>query len=101
LIAQQRASVMQQVSAITGKAAPAPASFFTVPFTVPFAVPWIDTTVASWNVPPCDPMLAGEVDKLIGESSTEAGVKPDLVRAVIRRSRETVPTPCRRKGRKA
>jgi hypothetical protein len=96
LIAQQRASVMQQVSAITGKAAPAPASFFTVPF----AVPWIDT-VASWNVPPCDPMLAGELDKLIGESSTEAGVKPDLVRAVIRRSRETVPTPCRRKGRKA
>lgn len=82
-IAQQRASVRQQVSAITGKAAPAASSFFTVP--------WIDA-VASFSAPQCDPMPADQLDKLIAENSTQQGVKADLVRAVI--SEESGGRPC-------
>lgn len=83
-IAKQRASVMQQVSAITGKAAPAAASFFTVP--------WVDTIAAAYNVPACDPMPADQLDKLVEESSSREGVKPDLIRAVI--SEESGNRPC-------
>jgi soluble lytic murein transglycosylase-like protein len=83
-IQKQRASVQKQVSAITGKAAPAAASFFTVP--------WVDTVAGGFNVPACDPMPDEQLDKLIEESSTHEGVKPDLVRAVI--SEESANRPC-------
>jgi len=82
-IAKQRASVLQQVSAITGKAAPAPGSFFTAP--------WIDS-IAAFSGPPCDPMPAEELDKLIEENSSGQGVKSDLIRAVI--SEESGNRPC-------
>jgi hypothetical protein len=82
-IAKQRASVLQQVSAITGKAAPASGSFFTAP--------WIDS-IAAFAGPPCDPMPTEELDKLIEENSSGQGVKSDLIRAVI--SEESGNRPC-------
>jgi soluble lytic murein transglycosylase-like protein len=82
-VAKQRASVMQQVNAITGKAAPAANSFFTVP--------WIDN-ISALAAPLCDPMPAEQLDKLIERSSSQQGVKSDLVRAVI--SEESAGRPC-------
>lgn len=73
-LAQQRASVLKQVSAASGKAPPPAASFFTVP--------WIETP-ASFNLPACDPLPAGQLDELVQNSSKQEGVKPDLIRAVI------------------
>lgn len=73
-LAQQRASVIQQVSAATGKTPPPAASFFTVP--------WIESPVA-FTVPPCDPLPGGQLDDLVQNSSKQEGVKPDLIRAVI------------------
>lgn len=83
-IDKQKASVMQQVSSLTGKAAPAATSFFTVL--------WIDNVAAAYSAPACDPMPADQLDKLIDESSTQEGVKPELVRAVI--SEESANRPC-------
>ncbi len=82
-VAKQRESVMQQVTSLTGKAAPAANSFFTVP--------WIGT-ISAISPPPCDPMPSEQLDKLIQESSAQEGVKPDLVRAVI--SEESGNRPC-------
>lgn len=73
-LAQQRASVIKQVSAATGKVPPPAASFFTVP--------WIESPVA-FTVPPCDPLPAGQLDDLVQSNSKQQGVKPDLIRAVI------------------
>lgn len=73
-LAQQRKSVIKQVNAATGKTAPPAASFFTVP--------WVQTPVA-FNLPPCDPLPATQLDELVQNSSKQEGVKPDLIRAVI------------------
>jgi len=88
---KQRASVMKQISAVSGKA-PAPAASF-------FTVPWIETPVQltafsapAINVPPCDPLPGGQLDKLIEESSKQEGVKTDLIRAVI--GQESGGRPC-------
>jgi len=74
-IVKQRASILKQVTSITGKPAQPPNSFF--------AVPWIETLPSAAIPPPCDPMRPEELDKLIDESSQREGVKPDLIRAVI------------------
>jgi soluble lytic murein transglycosylase-like protein len=88
---KQRASVMKQVSAVTGKPSAPAASFFTVP--------WIDTlppiamqVAAPVSVPPCDPLPGDQLDKLIDESSKQEGVKSDLIRAVI--GQESGGRPC-------
>jgi soluble lytic murein transglycosylase-like protein len=82
-IGQQRASVLKQVTSVTGKTA-VPGAFFTVP--------WLDT-MASPVIPPlCDAMATLELDQLIEKNSKEQGVKPDLIRAVI--NQESGNRPC-------
>src|ERR1700736_5935036 len=73
-LAQQRASVIKQVSAVMGRAPVPAASFFTAP--------WVESPVAL-NLPPCDALTAARLDELIETSSKQEGVKPDLIRAVI------------------
>jgi len=82
-LAKQRAAVLKQVAAVSGKAPPPAASFFTVP--------WVESPVP-FSVPPCDPMPATELDKLVEQSSQQEGVKAELIRAVI--SEESGARPC-------
>src|ERR1019366_6936789 len=64
-IAKQRAAVMKQVAGVMGKAPTPAASFFTVP--------WVQTPVP-FSTPPCDPMPAPELDKLVEQNSQQEGV---------------------------
>jgi hypothetical protein len=82
-IEQQRASVLKQVTSVTGKPATT-GSFFTVP--------WVDGMASRLVPPPCDPMATGELDKLIEQNAKEQGVKSDLIRAVI--NQESGNRPC-------
>jgi hypothetical protein len=82
-LVKQRASVIKQVASVMGKTPTPAASFFTVP--------WVESPVP-FSVPPCDPMPAAQLDKLIEESSQQTGLKPDLVRAVI--DQESGARPC-------
>ena len=82
-IAKQRVAVMKQVASAMGKAPTPAASFFTVP--------WVETPVP-FNVPPCDPLPAAELDKLVLENAQQQGVKEDLIRGVI--SEESGARPC-------
>ena len=78
-VRKQRLSILNQVSALTGKPAPAAESFF--------AVPWIESAAAAILVPaasaPCEPLPAAQVEKLVQDGAGQAGVAPDLVRAVL------------------
>jgi hypothetical protein len=82
-LAKQRVAAMKQVSSVMGKAATPAASFFTVP--------WVETPVP-FSQPPCDPMPAAELDKLVLENSQQQGVKEDLIRGVI--AEESGARPC-------
>ncbi len=82
-IAKQRVALMQQVAGVMGKAPTPAASFFTVP--------WVETPVP-FSVPPCDPLPAAELDKLVLESSQQEGVKEELIRGVI--AEESGARPC-------
>ena len=82
-LAKQRVAVMKQVTSAMGKA-PTPASSF-------FTVPWVETPVP-FSQPPCDPMPAAELDKLVLENSQQQGVKEDLIRGVI--AQESGARPC-------
>jgi soluble lytic murein transglycosylase-like protein len=82
-IAKQRIAVIKQVSSVMGKAPVPAASFFTVP--------WVETPVP-FSMPPCDPLPAAELDKLVLESAQQQGVKEDLIRAVI--AEESGARPC-------
>jgi soluble lytic murein transglycosylase-like protein len=82
-LAKQRVALMQQVAAVMGKAPTPAASFYTVP--------WVETPVP-FSVPPCDPMPAAELDKLVEQSSQQERVKPDLIRGVI--AEESGARPC-------
>ena len=82
-LAKQRLAAIQQVTAVMGKAPKPAVSFFTVP--------WIETPVP-FSVPPCDPLPAAELDKLVEQSSQQQGVKPELIRAVI--AEESGGRPC-------
>jgi soluble lytic murein transglycosylase-like protein len=82
-LAKQRVAAMQQVASAMGKAPTPAASFFTVP--------WVETPVP-FSQPPCDPLPAAELDKLVLEGSQQQGVKPDLIRAVI--AEESGGRPC-------
>src|ERR1700733_465054 len=82
-IAKQRASVIQQVAGVMGKAPTPAASFFTVP--------WVETPVP-FSSPPCAPMPAAELDKLVEQSSQQEGVKAELIRGVI--AQESGAHPC-------
>ncbi len=73
-LAMQRASVLKQVAGVMGKAPTPAASFFTVP--------WVETPVP-FSSPPCDPMPAADLDKLVEQNSQQQGVKADLIRGVI------------------
>lgn len=83
-IQKQRAAIQQQVTSLTGKAAPPSDSFF--------SVPWIDTPASRFVPPPCDPIASEELEKLIEQNSKNQGVKPDLIRAVI--GQESGRRPC-------
>ena len=83
-LAQQRASVLKQVTSITGKTAAPSDSFFTVP--------WIGNMSARPAPPPCDPMAKPELDQLIEQNAKQHGVKPELIREVI--SQESGNRPC-------
>ena len=82
-IEKQRASVLKQVTSVTGKPA-VPGSFFTVP--------WVDGMASRFVPPPCDPMATEELEKLIEQNAKEQGVKSDLIRAVI--NQESGRRPC-------
>lgn len=82
-LAKQRVAVLQQVSGVMGKAPTPAASFFTVP--------WVETPVP-FSTPPCDPIPAAELDKLVEQNSQEQGVKADLIRGVI--AQESGARPC-------
>jgi hypothetical protein len=79
---KQRVSIAQQVDSLIGRPATPAAAFFTVP--------WID--FPSFVLPPCDVLPDDQLDKLIGDSSKQEGVQPDLIRAVI--SQESGARPC-------
>lgn len=81
-LAKQRVAAMQQIAAVMGKSPTPAASFFTVP--------WIETPVP-FSQPPCDPLPAAELDKLV-EQGSHQGVKPELIRAVI--AEESGGRPC-------
>jgi len=83
-IEKQRASILKQVSSVTGKPAQPAGSFF--------VAPWIEPVSAASLPPPCDPMRAEELDKLIEENAQRQGVKADLIRAVI--GEESGSRPC-------
>ncbi len=74
---------MKQVAGVMGKPPTPAASFFTVP--------WVETPVP-FDAPPCDPLPAAELDKLVLENSEQQGVKPELIRAVI--AQESGARPC-------
>ena len=82
-LAKQRVAAMQQVASVMGKAPTPAASFFTVP--------WVETPVP-FSAPPCDPMPAADLDKLVLENSQQQGVKPELIRGVI--AQESGARPC-------
>jgi soluble lytic murein transglycosylase-like protein len=73
-LALQRASVLKQVAGVMGKVPTPAASFFTVP--------WVETPVP-FSSPPCDPMPAADLDKLVQASAQQEGVKADLIHGVI------------------
>ena len=81
-LAKQRVAAMQQIAGVMGKP-PTPAPSF-------FTVPWIETPVP-FNTPPCDPLAAAELDKLV-EQGSQQGVKAELIRAVI--AEESGGRPC-------
>jgi len=88
---KQRAAVVKQVSAVTGKTPATSASFFTVP--------WMDSSpqfptplAASFNAPPCDPLPDDQLDPLIQENAQRENLQPDLIRAVI--NEESGSRPC-------
>jgi soluble lytic murein transglycosylase-like protein len=83
-IEKQRASVLKQVTSVTGKPAAPPGSFFTIP--------WIEPAAARFVPPPCDPMATQELEKLIEQNAKQEGVKSDLIRAVI--NQESGKRPC-------
>lgn len=82
-LAKQRVAAMQQVTAVMGKAPTPAASFFTVP--------WVETPVP-FSQPPCDPLPAAELDKLVEAGVQQEGVKGELIRAVI--AQESGGRPC-------
>jgi len=82
-LAQQRASVLKQVSAVMGRV-PAPAAPF-------FTAPWVESPVSP-NLPPCDPLPAAQLEELIEKNSKQEGVKPELIRGVI--AEESGGRPC-------
>jgi soluble lytic murein transglycosylase-like protein len=82
-LAKQRVAAMAQVKAVMGKV-PAPATSF-------FTVPWVETPVP-FSQPPCDPVPAAQLDKLVLENSQQQGVKEDLIRGVIQQ--ESGGRPC-------
>ena len=82
-LAKQRAAVTKQVAAAMGRPPTPAASFFTVP--------WVETPVP-FSSPPCDPMPAAELDKLVVENSQQQGVKTELIRGVI--DQESGGRPC-------
>jgi len=79
---KQHVSITKQVDSLIGRPTTPAASFFTVP--------WID--FPSFVLPPCDPLPSEQLDQLIGESSKQEGVEPDLIRAVI--TQESGGRPC-------
>jgi hypothetical protein len=83
-IEKQRASVLKQVTSVTGKPAAAGESFFTVP--------WMEPVAPRFVQPQCDPMATQELEKLIEQNAKQEGVKPDLIRAVI--NQESGNRPC-------
>jgi len=82
-LAVQRKSLMTQVASAMGKPPTPAASFFTVP--------WVETPVP-FSQPPCDPVPAAELDKMVLESAQQQGVKEDLIRGVI--TQESGGRPC-------
>ena len=82
-LAKQRIAAMLQIAAVMNKAPTPAASFFTVP--------WIETPVP-FSQPPCDPLPAAELDKLVEAGAKEEGLKPDLIRGVI--AEESGGRPC-------
>ncbi len=82
-LAKQRVAAMLQIAAVMGKAPTPAASFFTVP--------WIETPVP-FSQPPCDPLPAAELDKLVEAGAKQEGLKPDLIRGVI--TEESGGRPC-------
>ena len=83
-IEKQRASVLKQVTSVTGKPTAPGDSFFTVP--------WIEPVAARFVPPPCDPLATQELEKLIEQNAKQEGVKADLIRAVI--NQESGNRPC-------
>lgn len=82
-LAQQRAAAWRQVTGVMGRA-PTPAAAF-------FTVPWVETP-AGFSPPPCDPMPAADLDKIVQQSSQQEGVKAELIRGVI--AQESGARPC-------
>jgi len=82
-LAKQRTAAMLQIAAVMGKAPTPAASFFTVP--------WIETPVP-FSQPPCDPLPAVELDKLVEDGAKQEGLKPELIRGVI--TEESGGRPC-------
>ncbi len=82
-LAKQRIAAMLQIASVMNKAPTPAASFFTVP--------WIETPVP-FSQPPCDPLPAAELDKLVEEGAKLEGLKPELIRGVI--TEESGGRPC-------
>lgn len=87
---KQRASVLKQVNALSGKAQSSPAAFFTVPWMD--AEPPSQAMAASFNPPPCDPLPNDQLDPLIEQNAQRESVQAALIRAVI--GEESGSRPC-------
>ncbi|HUJ50074.1 MAG TPA: lytic transglycosylase domain-containing protein [Bryobacteraceae bacterium] len=88
---KQRASVLKQVNALSGKAPASAASFFTVPWMD--AAPQFPPAMAgSFNPPPCDPLPNDQLDPLIEQNAQRENLQAALIRAVI--GEESGSRPC-------
>ncbi|MBI3644401.1 MAG: lytic transglycosylase domain-containing protein [Acidobacteriales bacterium] len=82
---KQRASILKQVTSVTGSSATVAESFF--------SAPWIEAPAGlTAGSAPCEPLAAPDLEKLIEQSATQEGVKADLIRAVI--NQESGGRPC-------
>lgn len=88
---KQRAAVVKQVSAVTGKSPASAASFFTVPWIAP-STEFVAPLSASYDAPLCDVLPDDQLDPLITENAQRESVQVDLIRAVI--DEESRARPC-------
>ena len=91
-VTMQRTSIGKQTSALSSGTH----SFFTTPWTAPILSSAIPSGTPSSA--PCDPVPADLADSLIAENATRQNLKPELLRAVIKKESAFYPCAVSPKG---